>query len=99
MDLNPGAMAAYNRARTMRGGPDTLINRLRRRYPDLPLVCEAVGCDEARVLEAAHRPEFRRNGSWRTLSLYERHMFWMLCPTCHRVLDFGIETPEQLGLK
>lgn len=94
----PRAMSAYNRQRAKRHGTDTLINRLRKRFPDLPTVCEASDCDEARVLECAHKPEFKRNGAWRTLDRYERRMFWMLCPTCHRVLDHGIAMPEQLGL-
>lgn len=94
----PKAMKAYNAARARNHGPDTLTNRLRKRYPDLPTVCEVPTCTEARVLECAHKPEYRRNGGWRTMDKYERHMFWMLCPTCHRVLDMGIETPEQMGL-
>lgn len=97
-ELYPGAMNAYNRTRVRNHGPDRLITRLRRRYPDLPTVCEAKGCNESRVLEIAHRPTHRRNGRWRTLDLYDRHMFWVLCPTCHRVLDRGIETAESLGL-
>lgn len=95
---NPDSMRDYNRARTRKHGKDTLSNRLRKRYPDMPEVCEAGGCNESRVVEIAHRPEFKRNGAWRTMDLYERHMFWVLCPTCHRVLDREIETPEQLGL-
>lgn len=23
---------------------------------------------------------------------------WILCPTCHRILDFGIKTASELGL-
>lgn len=91
-------MSAYNRQRSKRHGPDTLITRLRKRYPDLPTCCEAAGCNEGRVLECAHKPEHKRNGAWRTLDKYERHMFWMLCPTHHRLLDLGIETVEQMGL-
>ena len=97
--LTPRAMKGYNQNRYQRHGRDTLITRLYKHYPDLPKICEAKDCNEARVLEAAHRPEFKRNGAWRTMDKYERHMFWMLCPTCHRVLDFGIETPVQLGLQ
>jgi uncharacterized protein YqcC (DUF446 family) len=95
---NPKAMTAYNRERTKRYGHDTLINRLHKRYQDLATACEARGCGESRVLEVAHKPEFKRNGAHRTLDKYERHMFWVLCPTCHRVLDREIETPEQMGL-
>ena len=98
MSKSPEAMRQYDQERYKRHGRDTLITRLRHRYPDLPTVCETKNCLEQRVLEIAHKPEFKRNGGWRTQDKYERHMFWMLCPTCHRVLDFAIETPEQMGL-
>jgi len=94
-----GAMSNYNTTRRRTHGRDTLITRLRKLYPDLPNVCEATNCNESRVLEVVHRPEFKRNGEWRMVSNSERHMIWILCPTCHRVLDRGIETPEQLGLQ
>lgn len=97
-ELHPNAMAAYNRTRVQSHGRDTLITRLRKRYPDLPTVCEVPTCSESRVLDIAHKPKYKRNGSWRTLDKYKRHMFWMLCPTCHRVLDLKIETPRQMGL-
>jgi hypothetical protein len=93
MDSNPGAMAAYNRAR----GRDTLTVRLQKRYPDLPNACES--CGESRVIELAHKPKFKRNGAWRTIDQYKRHMFWVLCPTCHKVLDRGIQTPKEMRLK
>lgn len=95
---NPEAMQNYNRTRTKRYGHDTLINRLRKVYPDLPSTCQAAGCDEGRVLEISHRPEYKRNGAWRAVSNCQPHMIWLLCPTCHRVLDLGIETASQLGL-
>lgn len=101
-EIDPSAMAAWNRRRKENNGRDVLLNRLYRRYPDLPRNCEAtengVGCSEARVLEAAHRPEFKRNGAWRTMKWYERHMFWILCPTHHRLIDFNICTPIEIGL-
>lgn len=79
-------------------GSTTVIQRLYRRYPDLPRTCEANGCTESRVLEAAHRPGFERRGAWRTMNWYERHMFWMLCPTHHKLIDMRICTPVELGL-
>jgi len=98
--LNPEAQSIYNRARDMTNGrKDTLQRRLYAKYPDLPRVCETPNCREARVLEAAHKPGFERKGADQVMKFYERHMFWMLCPTCHRVLDKGIETPEQMGLR
>jgi hypothetical protein len=98
---NPDAEAAY-RARAEKHASysrDTVLTRLRKRYPDLPTSCEAGGCGESRVLEVAHKPGFKRNGAWRTLRIMERHMFWLLCPTHHRILDYGIETAEQMGLQ
>lgn len=91
---NPGAQAFYNKGR----GGDTLEKRIRKKYPNLPKVCQAKGCGERRVLEFAHRPKFKRNGAWRKVSMYQPNMIWVLCPTCHRVLDKGIETPEEMGL-
>lgn len=91
-------MREYNKTRYAKNGKDTLQKRLYKKYPDLPRVCEAKDCGEARVLTAAHKPGFERNGDWQVMKYYERHMFWMLCPTCHAVLDKKIETPEQMGL-
>lgn len=97
-ETNPSAMQAYNVTRYAKHGKDTVLMRLRRRYPDLPTTCEAKGCSEARILEIAHKPQFKRNGAWRTMAVYERHMFWLLCPTCHRLLDTGLASESELGL-
>ncbi len=97
-ELNPDVMAKYNRKRYQKYGTDTLERRLRKKYPDLPTICESAGCNEGRVLEFAHRPEFKRNGAFRVMKHYQRHMFWVLCPTCHRLIDYGICTPSELGL-
>jgi hypothetical protein len=69
---------------------------MRRRYADIPTACES--CGEARILEIAHKPEFARNGAWALVSNTLRHMFWVLCPTCHKLLDRGICTQAELGL-
>ena len=79
-----------------RKGRDTMLGRLGRRYADIPRACES--CGEARVLEVAHRPTHKRNGAWRIAANLRRHMFWVLCPTCHKLLDRGICTQEELGL-
>jgi len=97
-ERNQNAQQDYNTTRTKKQGSDTLFNRVMRKYPELPRACQARGCGESRVLELAHRPEFKRNGAWRTIDKYAPHMIWILCPTCHRVLDLGVETPEVLGL-
>jgi hypothetical protein len=91
---NDGVQRVYNASR----GRDSLIVRLYKRYPDLPRECEAVGCGEGRVIEAAHKPEHRRNGAARSMARYDRHMFWMLCPTHHELVDRGIVAPAELGL-
>lgn len=94
MRRNPGKQKLYNQRRPYR---DTVLNRLRRRFPDTPNACES--CGENRVLEVAHRPEFKRNGAWRIVENTQRHMFWVLCPTCHKLLDRGICSQDELGLK
>jgi hypothetical protein len=76
---------------------DVAINRLRRRYPTMPEACKS--CGENRILEITHRPEFKRNGAWRLASNTQGHMVWILCPTCHKLLDRGICTQQELGLK
>ena len=73
------------------------VERLRRRFPDLPSGCEI--CGEERVLDIAHKPEFSRDGMWRSSRNTLRHMFWILCPTCHALLDRGISTAHELGLR
>ena len=76
---------------------DVALNRLKQRYPNMPEACES--CGEARILEIAHKPEFARKGAWRLVSNTQPHMIWILCPTCHKLLDRGICTITELGLK
>ncbi len=91
---NPGIQNRYNAKRfDAKWG---VVARLRRRFPDLPKACQS--CGEDRVLELAHRPEFKRNGTWRKMENTQPHMIWVLCPTCHKLLDKGICTQEELGL-
>jgi hypothetical protein len=73
-----------------------VVTRLFRRFPELPKACQS--CGEARVVEIAHRPDFRRNGAFRKIENSQPHMIWILCPTCHKLLDRGISTPLELGL-
>ncbi len=89
----PGIQKIYNSRRPF---GDSVIARLRRKYPDLPSACEA--CGEDRILEVAHKPEFKRNGAWRIVANTQRHMFWLLCPTCHKLLDSGICTKQDFHL-
>lgn len=92
---NPTKQKSYNSNR-----PDRtwgLVARLRRRHPNLPTSCQS--CGESRVLELAHRPGFKRNGAYRIMKNTQPHMIWVLCPTCHKLLDRGICTQTALGLK
>lgn len=89
----PTIQAVYNSRRT---GGRTVVERLYRKYPDLPRQCES--CGESRVTEIAHRPEFRRMNACRKIENSQRHMIWILCPTCHKLIDKGICTPSELGL-
>lgn len=84
----------YEKARNFK---DVALNRLARRWPEMPHSCQS--CGEDRILEIAHRPEFKRNGAWRLASNTQPHMVWILCPTCHKLLDREICTKEELGLK
>jgi hypothetical protein len=83
----------YERTRKFK---DVALNRLARRWPEMPRSCQS--CGEARILEIAHRPSHKRNGAWRLVSNTKPHMIWILCPTCHKLIDRGICTPEELGL-
>lgn len=72
-----------------------LAPRFFRRNPDRPRVCQ--GCGEKRIVELAHKSP--RNGAWRSLARNtQSDHVWVLCPTCHKCLDYGIETIESLGL-
>ena len=91
----PHKILEYGRSARKRK-PDNRMARLRRRYPQLPSACQS--CAEDRVLEIAHRPEFACKSVWRNIGNCAPHMIWVLCPTCHKLLDKGICSPEELGL-
>jgi hypothetical protein len=71
------------------------VQRFFRKYPNRLPICQA--CGESRVIELAHK--IPRNGAWPSL---HKNMhsddIWILCPTCHKCLDYGIQTAEELGL-
>lgn len=94
MRRKPGIQKVYNSRRPFK---DSVLGRLRRKYSDLPFACES--CGESRILEVAHKPEFKRNGAWKIVANTQRHMIWILCPTCHKLLDRGICAQEELGLR
>ena len=93
----PLAEAAYRAKHREKAGPDSNLLRFYRTNPDAPRACES--CGEHRVLEVAHRPEYPRLGAWRSPSNCQwPKMVWVLCPTCHRLLDRMHYPPEDLGL-
>ena len=84
-------------ARRRQTQKDVALARIWKRYPWMPRWCE--GCAESRVLEIAHRPEFRLWGTWPTLENTTPEKIWILCPTCHALLDRKGFTKEQLGIQ
>lgn len=92
-------MEALYRAKTREKlGPDSQNRRFYALNPNAPRACEA--CSEARVIEIAHRPGHERLGQRRTAANMKwPEMVWVLCPTCHRLLDRMHYSPSDLGLK
>jgi len=77
--------------------PDNQNVRFYRLNPDAPKCCES--CGEERVVEVAHRPGHERLGERRSsANMVWPQMVWVLCPTCHRLLDRMHYTPGELGL-
>lgn len=70
--------------------------RFWRRFPDRERRCEARGCGETRIVEIAHRTPLR--GAAMSIENSKADDVWILCPTCHRLLDSGRATPDDLGL-
>lgn len=97
-ERNGAAKIATGRPKTRPDGFSRKYNNgsLQTRFfllnPDRPKKCEA--CGESRVVDLAHK--VARRSSWRKLP--KSSEVWILCPTCHRCLDGGIETPQSLGL-
>lgn len=93
----PDRIAQYREKQRAKRLRDTALTRLWKKHPWMPRACEA--CGESRVLDMAHRPEHRRNGAWKTMANTTPDRIWVLCPTCHALLDRLQYTPEQLGIK
>ena len=89
---------AIYRARTKEKKlPDTNLVRFYRTNPAAPKKCES--CGENRVLEVAHKPGQERRGAWRSSQNCKwPDLVWVLCPTCHRLLDRMNYAPAELGL-
>lgn len=94
---HPNETAKYRKVQkernpeSVKGG---LTQRFFAKYPHVKYQCQS--CGEKRIVELAHK--IARNGAWRTLGNTTEKDVWILCPTCHRLLDFGICTKEQLNL-
>jgi len=93
---NPHKVKEYNKKFHDRVGTDNNLLRFYLRYPDAPKKCQS--CGEDRVLDIAHKPEHKRNGAWRSKHNTTIDKVWILCPTCHALLDRKGYTPQQLGL-
>ena len=87
----------YRERTKTRVSPDSSLVRFYKNNPDAPRKCQS--CGESRVLEVAHRPEFARLGERRSKAntAWPSHV-WVLCPTCHRLLDRMNYSPQELGL-
>jgi len=88
---------AYYKKSREKLGPDSNLKRFYARNPDSPKACES--CGEYRVLDIAHKPGHERNGSWRSAKNTTPEKVWILCPTCHALLDRMGYLPKELGLK
>jgi hypothetical protein len=89
-------MVEYHATSRTKKGPDSNLKRFYARFPDAPRACQA--CGETRVLEIAHKPEFARNGAWRSKENTTLDKVWILCPTCHKLIDRMGYDPKSLGL-
>jgi hypothetical protein len=89
-------MQEYRQVSLERVGPDGNLKRFRRRYPDVKIACES--CGESRVVDIAHKPAFKRNGAWRSVKNTTPEKVWILCPTCHALIDRMNYPPSELGL-
>jgi hypothetical protein len=94
---NPDKSGKYYQKSRNKIGPDGNLKRFRRRFPNVPMICKS--CGEVRVLDICHKPKFKRNGSWRSVKNTTPDKVWILCPTCHALLDRMHYDPAELGLK
>lgn len=88
--------AEYYKKSREKIGPDGNLKRHFSRFPDAPKACQS--CGERRVLDVAHKPGFERKGAWRSVKNTKPEMVWILCPTCHALLDRMHYAPSDLGL-
>lgn len=96
-DRRPQQEAIYRARAKEKRLPDSNLHRFYRTNPDAPRACES--CGESRVLDVAHKPGFSRMGAWRSSANCQwPKMVWVLCPTCHALLDRMHYPPTDLGL-
>lgn len=95
--IRPERQIEYRARTRKKHGPDSNLKRFYAWNPDAPHECES--CNEKRVLEIAHKPQFERVGRSRQRANSKwPEMVWVLCPTCHSLLDRMNYPPEDLGL-
>ena len=95
---NPDRQSIYRQRTKDKQLPESNLVRFRRSNPDAPMSCES--CGEIRVLDVAHKPGYERNGQWRNSKNCKwPEMVWVLCPTCHALIDRMRYSPQELGLK
>lgn len=93
----PQMQAIYRQRSREKVTPDGNIVRFYKWNPHAPRRCEA--CGEDRVLEIAHKPGHERCGEHRSKKSCEwPQKVWVLCPTCHRLLDRMNYSPAELSL-
>lgn len=92
----PEQLEVYRETQRAKKKRDTLLGRLWRKYPWLPRACES--CGESRVLDVAHRPGQERRGLWISVTGSHPDRIWILCPTCHALLDRCKLTQAELGI-
>lgn len=95
---NPERQAIYQSRTRVKCPPDSSLRRFYTWNPNAPRSCQS--CGENRVLEVAHKPGHERCGRRRQKANCQwPSMVWVLCPTCHSLLDRMGYSPEELGLK
>lgn len=96
-ERNPDRDELYRARSKAKQLPESNLIRFRRTNPNAPTACES--CGETRVLDVAHKPGHERNGQWRnSRNCLWPQMVWVLCPTCHALLDRMRYPPSELGL-
>lgn len=96
-DRNPQIFLKYRATAREKNGPDGNLKRFYARQPEATHSCES--CGETRVLDIAHKPGHERKGRWRSSTNTKwPEMVWILCPTCHALLDRMNYPPSDLGL-